>query len=284
MSCARYDSDFVPEWCPGCGNFDILACVKEALCQLFDPREVIVVAGIGQAAKLGFSVRANMFNGLHGRTLPLATGMQMANHRARILVVGGDGDMFSEGGNHLIHAMRRNLDVTVLAGDNRVYGLTKGQGAPTSRHDFRPRIHKDGAAPVPINPVMLGLGAGATFVARAYSGNQEELIELIKQGMQHRGAALIDIMFPCVSFNTINTAAWYKKRVKPIAADHDPTDMEAAMRLAGRPEDEIPTGVYYQVQRPVFSDHFEALAGESLVQRVRDWSPERIRGLFDQFR
>ena len=149
MNCDRYDSDFTPQWCPGCGNFAILDGVKEALCDLYEPRQVILVAGIGQASKLGFSVRTNMFNGLHGRTLPLAMGMHMANHQAKILVVAGDGDLFAEGGNHFIHAMRRNMDITILAGDNRVYGLTKGQGAPTSALDFRLHLHKGGEAPQP---------------------------------------------------------------------------------------------------------------------------------------
>lgn len=284
MNCERYTADFAPEWCPGCGNFDILHCVKAALGDLYEPREVILVAGIGQASKLGFSVKANLFNGLHGRALPLATGIRMANSRAKILVAAGDGDLFAEGGNHFIHAMRRNPDITILAGDNRVYGLTRGQGAPTSQYDFRPRIHREGEAPLPLNPLALALVTGATFVARTFSGNKEELVELIRQGMQHRGTALIDILFPCVTFNKINTAAWYKKRIRPIGADHDRTDMEAAMKLARRGEEEISTGIYYRVERPVFNDHFEALAGEPLVNRAADWSPERVRGMFGTFR
>ena len=279
-----YHSDFAPQWCPGCGNFNLLGCVRQALSELYDPHEVILATGIGQTAKLGFSVRTNLFNGLHGRALPLAMGMRMANHRARILVVAGDGDLFSEGGNHFIHAMRRNLDVTILAGDNRVYGLTKGQGAPTSSHDFRTRLHRDGEAPRAVNPAALALVSGATFVARAFSGNREELTGLIKEGMKHRGMAMIDVLFPCVTFNRINTVAWYKKRVRAVGADHDAGDFEAAMRLASRTEEEIPTGILYRVQRPIFADLLEALDGAPLASRAAEWRPERVRGLFANFR
>jgi len=280
----RFHSDFAPQWCPGCGNFGLLDCVRLALTELYEPWQVILVTGIGQTGKLGFSVRANLFNGLHGRALPLATGMLMANRGAKVLVVAGDGDLYSEGGNHFIHALRRNLDVTILAGDNRVYGLTKGQGSPTSALDFRAQLHRDGEAPKPINPVALALVSGATFVAKTFSGNREELTGLIKAGLTHRGVALIDILYPCVSFNRVNTVSWYKKRLRAIGDDHDPGDFDAALRLANRSEEEIPTGIYYQMQRPIFTDRLQALDGEPLVNRAREWRPERVKGLFANFR
>ena len=281
---AQFNSGFAPQWCPGCGNFNLLDCVRQALAELYQPQEVILVTGIGQTGKLGFSVRANLFNGLHGRALPLATGMMMANRGAKILVIAGDGDLYSEGGNHFIHALRRNLDVTIIAGDNRVYGLTKGQGSPTSALDFRAHLHRDGEAPQPVNPAALALVSGATFVAKTFSGNQEELTGLIKAGLTHRGVALIDVLYPCVSFNRVNTVAWYKKRLRAIGADHAPGDFEAALRLANRSEEEIPTGIYYQVERPIFTDRLQALDGEPLVNRAREWSPERVKGLFAGFR
>ena len=150
MKGEEYRTDFTPQWCPGCGNFDLLDCVRQALSDLCRPEEVILATGIGQTAKLGFSVRANLFNGLHGRALPMAMGMGMANHRARILVVAGDGDLFSEGGNHFIHAMRRNLDITVLAGNNRVYGLTR---VPRLRHSTSGR-HSTGAVMHPGRSIL----------------------------------------------------------------------------------------------------------------------------------
>ena len=285
MSDDRFHSEFVPQWCPGCGNFELLDCVRQALADLYEPHEVILAIGIGQTAKLGFSIRANLFNGLHGRTLPLAMGIRMANKDAKILVVAGDGDLFAEGGNHFIHAMRRNLNVTVLLGDNRVYALTKGQGAPTSNLDFRAHLHRDGKPPRSITPTALALVTGATFVAKSFSGNQQELTDLLKAGLQHRGMALIDTMFPCVSFNRVNTLAWYKERVKAIGPDHDTGNFEAAMQLStANNDDTIYTGLYYREERPIYTDLFPALDGEPLVKRTQEWRPERVEGLFAGFR
>ncbi len=284
MNCESYAYS-TPEWCPGCGNFDILDCVKRALCDLeIAPNDVIVAAGIGQTSKLGFSIKTNMFDGLHGRTLPLALGMKMANQRAIVLAISGDGDFYGEGGNHLIHALRRNLNVTIIAGDNRVYGLTKGQASPTSAYDFRSKIHQEGTGSQPLSPTRLALAAGATFVAKGFSGEKEQLTALIKQAIRHRGAALVDVMFPCVSFNKINTFAWYKQRATPIVPDHDPADLEAALKLTLGPEDHIPTGIYYQVTRPVFGDHLTALRGEPIVVRTLSYTPERVRRLFQTYK
>ena len=285
MNCEKY-THFTPEWCPGCGNFDILDCVKQALCDLqIEPNQIVLAVGIGQASKIAFSVRTNMWDGLHGRTLPAVLGMKMANHRAKVLAVSGDGDFYAEGGNHFIHALRRNLDVTIVAGDNRVYGLTKGQASPTSAPDFRTDIHTEGTGSQPIRPTLLALASGATFVAKAFSGNKAELTALLKLGLQHRGAALIDVMFPCVTFNKTNTFAWYKQRAAPLGPDHDPTSFEAAMRLAMLPEEEkIPTGVYYTVERPVFGDHLTALQGEPIAKRTLSYTPERVRPLFEAYK
>jgi 2-oxoglutarate ferredoxin oxidoreductase subunit beta len=284
MNCDRY-THFKPEWCPGCGNFDILDCVKQALCELeIENHQVIVVAGIGQTSKMCFSVKTNVFDGLHGRSLPVALGVKMANHQARVLAISGDGDFYGEGGNHFIHAMRRNLDVTILAGDNRVYGLTKGQASPTSTIDFKSKIHREGTGSQPIRPAMLALASGATFIAKGFSGDKEQLTDLIKRGIQHRGAALVDIMFPCVTFNRVNTFAWYKERVTPIDQEHDPTDFEAAMALTMYSEEAIPTGVFYQIERPVFGDHLTALKAQSIVERTLSYTPDRVRALFDSYR
>ncbi len=284
MNCERY-SHFQPEWCPGCGNFDILDCLKQALCDLeIDPREVILAGGIGQTSKMVFSIKTNMIDGLHGRTLPLVLGIKMANHEAIVLAISGDGDFYGEGGNHLIHALRRNIDVTILAGDNRVYGLTKGQASPTSSYDFRTKIHQEGTGSQPVRPTMLALASGATYVAKGFSGEKGQLTELIKQGILHRGAALIDIMFPCVSFNKTQTFAWYKQRAKPIGPEHDPADFEAAMKLSMYTEEEIPVGVYYRVSRPVFGDHLTALRGEPIVKCTLSYTPERVRAIFKTYK
>lgn len=285
MSCPETFKFHEPQWCPGCGNFGILDCVKEALCGLdMKARDFILVTGIGQASKLGFSVKANLFNGLHGRALPVATGINMANHKVKLISVSGDGDYYSEGGNHFIHAARRNLNVAVFAGDNRVYGLTKGQASPTSPAEFVTPIHPEGVGGKPLNPAFLALASGATFVARAFSGNIPELTGLMQQAIKHRGFALVDIMYPCVTFNKINTFAWFKQRAKPVGPEHDPSNFEAAVKLASAEQDFIPTGLIYKTGRPAFEDRFAALKGEPIASRSASYTPERVRPLFEKYK
>lgn len=284
MTCHATFDHFEPEWCPGCGNFDILECFKQVLCDLkMTQCDFILALGIGQASKLGFSVRSNLFDGLHGRVLPLVLGMKMANHLVKVIAVSGDGDLYGEGGNHFIHNARRNLDVTLLAGDNRVYGLTKGQASPTSSADFVTKIHPEGVGSVPLNPPLLALAAGATFVARGFSGDKEQLTELIKSGIQHQGFALIDILFHCISFNKVNTFQWFKQRVRPIEKDHDPSDINAALALASESDDVLRTGIIYRKVRPVFGAHLKALQGDSIARQTLDFTPERARPLFAKF-
>jgi len=281
---SRFDH-YTPEWCPGCGNFDLLECLKEALCDLkMTAQDFIMTVGIGQASKLGFSVKCNMFDGLHGRVLPAVLGMSMANHKAKMIAVSGDGCFYAEGGNHFIHNARRNLNVTVLAGDNRVYGLTKGQASPTSEYDFVTKVHPEGVGAAPFNPILLALSSGATFVARGFTGNKSELKHLIKEAIRHQGFALLNILSPCVSFNKVNTFVWFKQRARPIDQGHDTRDLRAAMDLASMGEDTLPTGIFYQVSRPVFGAHLTALRGDPIVTRTRGFTPERVRPLFKRYR
>ncbi|MFC1888504.1 thiamine pyrophosphate-dependent enzyme [Thermodesulfobacteriota bacterium] len=280
----EYDH-FPPEWCPGCGNFDTLASLKSALQGLeIRPEDFILVAGIGQASKAGFSLRCNLFDGLHGRALPAALGIKMANHEARVIVVSGDGCIYAEGGNHLIHNMRRNLDITLLAVNNRVYGLTKGQASPTSPIDFKTKLQREGTGSAPLNPILLALVSGATFVARTFSGSKEEQTEMIRQGILHRGFSLIDIMSPCISFNKVHTFGWYKERIEPIDPEHDVTNLESAMRFAMNGDDRIPTGVIFRTDRPVFGEHMAALRDGPIVGRDLDESPDRVKALIRRFR
>ena len=285
MSCQDNFEGSEPQWCPGCGNFEILECTKQALCDLgMTARDFVMAMGIGQSSKLGFSLKCNMFYGLHGRALPVALGMKLASHETKVIAVAGDGCFYAEGGNHFIHNARRNLDVTVLAGDNRVYGLTKGQASPTSSADYVTKVHPEGVGSLPINPTLLALASGATFVARGFSGDRTELTGLIKKALNHKGFALIDILFPCISFNKVNTFAWFKQRVRPIGKKHDSTDFDAALKLATTKGDELLTGVFYQAARPVFGEHLSALKGDSIAKRTLDYSPERVRPLFEFYK
>jgi 2-oxoglutarate/2-oxoacid ferredoxin oxidoreductase subunit beta len=275
-----------PQWCPGCGNFDLLECVKLALTELdLQPHNVMLSAGIGQASKLGFSLNTNMFNGLHGRSLPLALGMHMANHEAPILVIAGDGCLYAEGGNHFLHNLRRNLNVTILASDNRVYGLTKGQASPTASMDYVTKIHPDGVGNQPFLPSAVALVAGATFVAKAFTGKKEQIVDLLKRAIQHRGTSVLDIMSPCISFNKVNTFKWYKDNATDLPVGHDPGNIDTALSLAMHGHDgKIPTGLYYQVDRPVFGDHRSAMSGEPIAKRTLSHRPEQVAELFEKYK
>ncbi len=220
-------------WCPGCGNFSILKAVKKALvASQLEPHEVLFVSGIGQAAKAPHYLNANLFNGLHGRSLPVATGAKLANPELTVIVESGDGCNYGEGGNHFLAAIRRNIDVTVLVHNNQVYGLTKGQASPTSAEGFVTKAQPEGVAMASFNPIAVAVAMQAGFVARGFSGMIDHLSELIQQAIAHRGFSLIDVLQPCVSFNKVNTFAWYKERCEPLPQTYDPTDWEAATKTA----------------------------------------------------
>lgn len=269
-----YNCDYANQWCPGCGNFGILEGMKKAFSALdLPPERLFVVSGIGQAAKTPHFLKCNFFHSLHGRALPLATGAKIANHELTIVVNTGDGDCYGEGGNHLMHAIRRNIDLTVLVHNNRVYGLTKGQASPTSDHGMKTKMQRDGVISLPINPMALVLSLGAGFVARGFSGDSDHLSRLIGAGMAHRGISIIDILQPCVSFNRVNTFAWYKERVAPLEeTGHDPADFDAALKLAFGKEDRIPIGIYYRARKPEFIEQIPALAKGPLVSVERQVS------------
>ena len=205
----KYDG-VTPAWCPGCGNFGILTAFKEAMAGLgLEPHQLIVVSGIGQAGKFPHYTRCNTFNGLHGRSLPVATGVRLAGAPAPVIAVAGDGDAYGEGGNHLIHAIRRNIDVKFFVHDNQVYGLTKGQASPTSMQGMKTKAQPEGAPAAPLNPLALAIALNCSFVARSYAGDREHLVLMMKEAINHEGFALLDILQPCVTFNKVNTYQWF---------------------------------------------------------------------------
>jgi 2-oxoglutarate ferredoxin oxidoreductase subunit beta len=263
--------DYKTAWCPGCGNFPLLKAVKQALVKRgLEPHQVLFIAGIGQAAKTPHYLKANLFNGLHGRCLPVATGAKLANPDLVVIAESGDGCMYSEGGNHFLAAIRRNIDITVLVHNNQVYGLTKGQASPTSDEGFTTKAQPEGVALAPFNPLAVAVALHAGFVGRGYVGLEDDLIQLLVQAINHRGFSLVDILQPCVSFNRVNTYQWYKDRCKPLPSSYDPTDWEAAIRLSQQWGDEIPVGVIYRNSRPPFEDHIATLKKGPLVTQTVD--------------
>jgi len=273
-----------PAWCPGCGNFGILNAVKQALVELdIAPHQVLMVSGIGQAGKLPHYARGNILNMLHGRALPAAAAAKVANPELVVIVVSGDGDGYGEGGNHFLHTMRRNHDITYLVHDNQVYGLTKGQASPTSDQGFVAKTTPKGAT-VALNPIPLSIVGGATFVARGFAGDVEHLTQIIKMGVSHRGFALIDILQPCVTFNYKNTYDWYRSRIYKLdkEPDYDPGDREAALLRGQEWGDRIPIGVIYRREQPTFEQQFlDASQGPPVKQKLE---PVDITELLDGFR
>lgn len=259
-------------WCPGCGNFAILECLKAALEQLGkDPSEVMMTAGIGQAAKTPQYIGTNMFCGLHGRSLPAAVAEKIANENLTVVVDTGDGDSYGEGGNHFIHNIRRNVDISHFVHDNQIYGLTKGQASPTSMEGFVTEVQTDGSINTPFNPVLMAIAAGAGFVARAFTGHKEQLISLMKQAIEYKGYALIDILQPCISFNKVNTFGWYSKRVYELDASYDPSDKLAAFEKSMEFGEKIPLGILYRAEKPTYHQKNAVLqGGVPLVDRKTD--------------
>jgi 2-oxoglutarate ferredoxin oxidoreductase subunit beta len=263
--------DYETAWCPGCGNLSILQSVKQALvASNLKPHEVLFVSGIGQAAKAPHYLNANLFNGLHGRSLPVATGAKLASPNLTVIVESGDGCNYGEGGNHLLAAMRRNADITLLVHNNLIYGLTKGQASPTTAEGFVTKAQPQGVASAPFNPIAVAVVMRAGFVARGFAGMIDELSGLIQQGISHHGFALIDVLQPCVSFNKINTFAWYKQRCTPLPSTYEPTDWVEASKAASEWGERIPIGVIYRNERPSFEDHFPVLSQGPLVDRELD--------------
>jgi 2-oxoglutarate ferredoxin oxidoreductase subunit beta len=271
-----------PAWCPGCGDFGILRALNRALVEMeIEPHRVLMVSGIGQAGKLPHYSRGNVFNSLHGRPIPPAIGAKIANSELTVIAISGDGDAYGEGGNHFLHAARRNHDITYLVHNNQVYGLTKGQASPTSDVGFITKTTPYGAAS-PVNPLALAIVNGASFVSRGFAGDIDHLSNLIKKGVAHRGFALIDILQPGVSFNSKNTFQWYKERAYKLEDEkYDPRDKRAALDKALEWGDKIPIGVIYEENLPVYEDQLPALSKGPLVRHKID--PARVETLLAEF-
>jgi 2-oxoglutarate ferredoxin oxidoreductase subunit beta len=256
-------------WCPGCGNFPILKILKQTSARLqIEPKDLVFVSGIGQAAKIPHYFKTNVFNGLHGRALPAATAIKASNPALTVIAESGDGDMYGEGGNHFIHAIRRNIGITAFVHNNQVYGLTKGQASPTSDLGFTTKIQTHGVISAPFNPIAVAIAQDCSFVARTFCGDTEHMHEMMVAALKHDGGfALVDILQPCVSFNKVNTYQWYRERCQPVDESHDPFDRMKALALAFEWADRIPVGIIYRSKRPSFESQQPVLAKGPLVEQ-----------------
>jgi 2-oxoglutarate ferredoxin oxidoreductase subunit beta len=259
-----YKSGNEPIWCPGCGDYGVLASLYDALAAYnFDPKDVVVVSGIGCSSRLPGFLTTYGFHSVHGRALPVGMGVKLANPELNVIVTGGDGDGFAIGGGHIPHACRRNIDLTYIVMDNEIYGLTKGQISPTSPMGMDTGSTPLGSIEKPLNPIALCLIYGASFVARGYSGKRQELNKLFVRGIDHKGFSFIDVCSPCITF--YDTYKLWPQRIAPIPEDHDPTDLMAAIKLVMDPE-KLYVGVFYEKNEPSLVEREEAIKKQLKAQ------------------
>lgn len=258
-------------WCPGCGDFGILMALKQALAGLdLHPHEVLLVSGIGCGSKLPHYMKANGYNSIHGRALPVAQGIKLANHDLKVIAVTGDGDGYGIGQGHFIHAMRRNADITHIVENNQVYGLTKGQYSPTSERGYISTFSPEGAIEFAINPIALALSAGATFIARASAADPKHMNVVLQAAIAHPGYSIVDCLQPCVTYNKVNTYDWYRQRSYKVEeeAGYDRTDRDRVWAKAQEWGDRIPIGILYEnTERPTYEAQVSALKNGPLVHQ-----------------
>jgi len=270
---------YQPTWCPGCGDWGIGMAIKKALVDLnFSPDKVAVVFGIGCSGNMNDFLNAYALHSLHGRAIPNAIGIKLANHKLPVIAVVGDGDCYGEGGNHLIHAARGNHDITVIVHDNRVYGLTTGQSAPTSPKGFKSKSTPFGLIESPINPLTLVLAAGATFVAQGFAGDINHLIAIIKDAISHQGFSLINVLQPCVTFNKINTYQYYLQRVYKLDDSYQKEDIKKALEKSLElNEEKFPLGIIYQKKSRSYHQQLpQLLSDKALIDKERFVEYDRL--------
>lgn len=281
-----YKGKIHPDWCPGCGDFSVLAALQTALFELeLKPHQVLTVSGIGCSSNLPGFINTYGMHTLHGRGLAVAAGAKLANHELKVISTGGDGDGFGIGCNHFIHNMRRNIDLTYLVMDNQIYGLTTGQVSPTSRKGMITKSSPEGSIENPINPIPLAIVAGATYVARGYSAKQKHLVEILKGAIMHKGFAFVDVFSPCVTYNKDNTYKWFNPRIKILEDEgHDPTDFHASMDKAYEWGEEIPIGLFWKRDDlPTLEEQEPVLAeGGPLAYRELGISDKQAQALIQE--
>jgi 2-oxoglutarate/2-oxoacid ferredoxin oxidoreductase subunit beta len=282
---ASYEGLTDPDWCPGCGDFGVLKAVKMAAGKAgVASKDLVVVSGIGCSSNLPGYVHSYGVHSLHGRAVAVATGIKLANTGLQVVITGGDGDGYGIGIGHFIHAMRRNLDLTYVVMDNQIYGLTTGQASPTTMKEMRTKSTPRGNVELPINPIALALVSGATYIARGFSGEPNHMADLIAGGIRHKGFALIDAFSPCVTYNKLNTYAWFKKRVYKLESEpnYDATNVRAALEKSFEWDDRIPLGVFYRDDQPTYEDSEPAFKRGPLVHQPLAADPALFKSLVEE--
>lgn len=283
---SSYESIVEPDWCPGCGDFGVLRSLEIAAGRLgIQPKDMVVVSGIGCSSNLPGFIHTYGVHSLHGRAVAVATGVRLANHSLKVVITGGDGDGYGIGIGHFIHAMRRNLDLTYIVMNNQIYGLTTGQASPTTMKEVRTKSTPLGNIEMPINPVALALVSGATYVSRGFSGENKHLADIIAGAIAHKGFSLVDVFSPCVTYNHVNTYEYFRKRVYKLEAepDYDTANAQLAFEKAFEWGERIPLGVFYRDEQPTYEDLEPALQNGPLVEQKMGLSKEMFDELMEEF-
>jgi 2-oxoglutarate ferredoxin oxidoreductase subunit beta len=269
MSQVQDFDGYRPTWCPGCGNWGIGLALKTALVKLeYDPSSILLSVGIGCSGNSNDFINAYAMHSLHGRAIPNAIGMHLANHSLPVIVIAGDGDCYGEGGNHFLHACRANYDITVIVHDNGVYGLTTGQAAPTAQKGYKSKSTPSGIIEEPLNPLSLAITQGATFVAQTFAADMKHMVDIITQSIQHKGFSLVNILQPCVTFNKINTFQFYIKNSYKLTSDYDPNNQKKALETAMEINSfKFPLGVIYKTYKKTYKEQLPQLNQQALIKK-----------------
>lgn len=275
-----------PNWCPGCGDFSVQAAMQRAAANIgLEPEQLAVVSGIGCSGRISGYINAYGFHGIHGRALPIAQGVKMANRELTVIASGGDGDGFAIGMGHTVHAIRRNIDITYIVMDNQIYGLTKGQTSPRSEAGFKTKSTPAGSIESALSVMELALTAGATFVAQSFSSDLKGLTSLIEQGMQHKGFSLINVFSPCVTFNKINTYDWFKENITDLSSieGYDPTNRSLAMQTLMEKKGLVTGLIYQDKSKPAYEELVKGFKEEGLANQALELDEQTFNQYMKEF-
>lgn len=275
-----------PNWCPGCGDFAVQAAMQRAFANVgLEPEDIAIVAGIGCSGRISGYINAYGFHGIHGRSLPIAQGVKMANRELKVIASGGDGDGFAIGMGHLVHAIRRNIDVTYIVMDNQIYGLTKGQASPRSASGFKTKGNPGGTIESALSPMELALTAGATFVAQSFSSDLKGLTALIEAAINHKGFSLLNVFSPCVTYNKVNTYDWFKENLIQLSTieGYDPHNRMKAMQNLMEHNGLVTGLIYHDKDKPSYEDQVIGFKEEGLAKQELGITEEHFSRLVKEF-
>lgn len=283
----EFRNNIKPNWCPGCGDFSVQAAIQRAAANVgLEPEEVAIISGIGCSGRISGYINAYGVHGIHGRALPIAQGVKLANRELTVIASGGDGDGFAIGMGHTVHAIRRNMDITYIIMDNQIYGLTKGQTSPRSAEGFKTKSTPEGSIEHPLSPLEIAMSAGATFVAQSFSSDLKQLTSLIEEGLKHKGFSLINVFSPCVTFNKINTYDWFKENIVNLSQfpDYNPNDRVEAMNKIMETNGMLTGLIYQNTSRPSYEQLAVGFKEQALAKQSLDLPREDFDKLLAEFK